>query len=91
MSTPVTTPTWSSWAEAVGVVMHPAHLRKTLTVAAVVGTVLLAINQLDVILSGEATARVWVKAAATYVVPFAVSNYGLLVASRRPRDGLTRP
>jgi hypothetical protein len=48
-----------------------------------VGTILFAINQLDVVLRGDATAVVWVKAAVTYHVPFAVSNAGVLVATRR--------
>jgi hypothetical protein len=49
-----------------------------------IGTVLFCINQLDVVLRGEATAAVWVKSLVTYVVPFAVSNAGVLVGSRRP-------
>jgi hypothetical protein len=49
----------------------------------VVGTVLFAINQLDVVVAGRATARVWVKAGLTHLVPFLVANYGLLVGARR--------
>ncbi len=67
---------------------HPSHLRKTVAIALVVGTVLFIINQLDVVLRGDATAAVWIKSAVTYVVPFCVSNAGVLVASRvepRPR------
>ena len=48
------------------------------------GTILFVINQLDVVLRGDATAVVWVKAAVTYLVPFCVANTGVLVASRRP-------
>jgi hypothetical protein len=62
--------------------MHPPHLRKTTTIALVVGTVLFCINQLDVVLRGDATAVVWLKSAVTYLVPFCVSNAGVLVASR---------
>lgn len=75
-------PTWSSWWEAMVVVGYPPHLRKTVTIALVVGTVLFCINQLDVVLRGDATAAVWIKSAITYLVPFGVSNAGLLVASR---------
>lgn len=71
-----------TWREAVGVVCYRPHLRKTATIALVVGTVLFCINQLDVVLRGDATALVWVKSAITYVVPFCVSNAGVLVASR---------
>ena len=77
-------PTWARWREAPRVVMYPSHLRKTIATALVVGTVLFCINQLDVVLRGEATAIVWVKSAVTYLVPFIVSNIGVLVASRRP-------
>ncbi len=45
---------------------------------------LFAINQLDVVLSGEATAKTWLKAGLTYVVPFVVANYGLLIGARAP-------
>ena len=75
-------PTWATWPQAVAVVCHPPHLRKTATIMLVVGTVLFCINQLDVVLRGDATAAVWIKAAVTYLVPFCVSNAGVLVASR---------
>ena len=39
---------------------------------------LTAINQLDVILAGDATAATWVKCGLNFVVPFVVSNLGLL-------------
>ncbi len=79
-------PTWTTWAEAVGVVCHRPHFRKTATIALVVGTVLFCINQLDVVLRGDATAVVWIKSAVTYLVPFCVSNAGVLVASRAERS-----
>lgn len=75
-------PTWSTWPEAVSVVCYPPHLRKTVTIALIVGTVLFCINQLDVVLRGDATTAVWIKSAITYLVPFCVSNAGVLVASR---------
>jgi hypothetical protein len=60
------------------------HLRQTIRAALVVGTVLFAINQLDVVLTGKATWVTWLKVMLTYLVPFLVANYGLLVAGRRP-------
>lgn len=54
-------------------------------IAAIVGTILFTINQLDVVLSGRATVGVWLKVGLTYLVPFCVSNWGILVATRRPR------
>jgi hypothetical protein len=49
-----------------------------------VGTILFAINQLNVVIDGHATTLVWTKAAVTYLVPFAVSNIGILIAAHRP-------
>ena len=43
------------------------------------------INQLDVVVRGDATAIVWIKSAVTYVVPFCVANAGVLVATRHDR------
>lgn len=79
----VTAPTWSSVPEAVSVVVHRPHLRMSLTTAVVVGTMLFAINQLDVVLAGDADLVVALKIALTYVVPFCVANVGMLTATRR--------
>jgi hypothetical protein len=58
----------------------------TITIALVVGTILFCINQLDVVVRGDATATVWIKSAVTYVVPFCVANAGVLVATRHDRQ-----
>jgi len=50
----------------------------------VVGIVLTAINQLDVILRGDATTFTWVKTGLNFCVPFVVSNLGLLAGAQRP-------
>ena len=75
--------TWSTWREARAILAQPALLRRTAAIALVVGTVLFCINQLDVVLRGEADATVWIKSAVTYVVPFCVSCAGVLVGTRR--------
>lgn len=80
-------PTWATVREALAVVAHPPNLRKTLLTAVVVGFILFAINQMDVVLTGDATASTWVKAALTFVVPFAVSNVGILIATHRRPPG----
>ncbi len=74
--------TWRGWRQARRVVGRPAHLRRTIATALVVGTVLFAINQLNVVLAGQATPVVWLKSALTYLVPFVVSNIGILIATR---------
>ena len=45
--------------------------------------ILTAINQLDVILAGDASVATWAKSAANFLVPFVVSNLGLLSARSR--------
>lgn len=75
--------TWSTWRDWPHVVFHRPNLRKTIRIALVVGTILFVINQLDVVLSGKATAFVWFKVGLTYAVPFCVSNSGILIATRR--------
>ena len=67
------------------VVLHRPHLRATLRIALIVGTVLFAINQLDVVLRGDATTATWVKGGVTYLVPFVVANLGVLTATRARR------
>lgn len=67
----------------VSVVCCRPHLRFTFRTALLVGTVLFAINHLDVVLDGRATAVTWIKAVITYVVPFVVANLGVLTATRR--------
>lgn len=76
-------PTWSTPSEAVRLICRRHNLVRTVGVALLVGTVLFCINQLDVVLGGEATASTWMKSALTYVVPFCVANYGVLTATRR--------
>lgn len=76
-------PSWLGWREALAVVTRPVYLKRTLATALAVGTVLFAINQLNVVLDGHASAVVWVKTGVTYLVPFTVSNIGVLIATRR--------
>jgi hypothetical protein len=49
-----------------------------------VGTVLFFINQADVVGGGQATAATWAKIGLSYLVPFFVSNYGIVIGSQRP-------
>jgi hypothetical protein len=73
-------------AEALRIVMRPEHLHRTVRIALVVGTILTLINQADVIAGGDATTVTWPKAGANYVVPFIVSNLGLLAGKRAERE-----
>jgi len=49
-------------------------LRRSLIVSLIVGTILVAINQGDVVLAGEIPV-IW-KLVLTYIVPFCVATYG---------------
>ena len=56
--------------------------RRSFTVALIVGTILMVINQADVLISGNLTALVAAKIGLTYLVPFSVSMYSALAANR---------
>ena len=82
--------------EALAPCRERATLRRTIRIALVVGCVLTVINQLNVLIRGGATALTGVKIGLNFLVPFVVSNLGVLAASRsatgtsaspdRPRD-----
>ena len=50
-------------------------IRRGLAAACVVGPVLTVINQYDVLLSLDFSARLWVKVGLTFLVPYSVSSY----------------
>ncbi|MGI8792865.1 MAG: nitrate/nitrite transporter NrtS [Acidimicrobiales bacterium] len=62
-----------------------AYLRRTITIAVVVGTLLSLVNQLHVLLDGSPDVGTWLRIAANYVIPFMVSNVGGLTATRATR------
>jgi len=76
-------PTWSTWREALQVVFHPPFLKRTLRIAVLVGCILFLINHFDEVLAGRVATSTWIKGLATFVVPFSVSNWGILTATRR--------
>jgi hypothetical protein len=75
--------TWSTWREMACVVVVPQHLKKTVSIALIVGTVFFAMTQLGVVAAGHATAMVWLKPALMYLTSLLVSNVGILSATRR--------
>ncbi len=70
-------------AEAVAYRGRPAHLRRTVRIALLVGLILNAINESGPIAHGQLGAGTWIRVALNFLVPFIVSNVGLL--SGRPR------
>lgn len=65
-------------SEALAYCLQPRNLRRTLRIALVVGVILTLINQSGVLFSGEATTVTWIRCGLNFVVPFLVSNAGLL-------------
>jgi len=68
--------------EACAFCLQRRNLRRTLRIALVVGIVLTLINQGSVIGSGHATTATWARCALNFLVPFLVSNAGLLSGRR---------
>lgn len=62
-----------------------ALVRRSAAVAAVVGTILVALNQGDALVSGEFPwGSQWPKLPLTYFVPFCVATYSALANGYRP-------
>ena len=61
---------------------RPQIVRRSLRVAAVVGTILVAINYFDRFVAGGLTPFDGLKMALTYLVPYCVSTYAAVEAVR---------
>jgi len=83
MPAPEVAPSWNTWREALALWFARTTLRRTLRIAAVVGTLLSLINQGSVIFGGDATTVTWLRVCFNYFVPFCVSSTGFLSATRR--------
>lgn len=73
---------WSRPSQAVALFVRGRTARTATPVAVVVGTVLSAVNQGDVVLAGAAGFGTWVRIAVNYLVPFCVASVGFLTACR---------
>jgi hypothetical protein len=74
---------WRTIREAARLVSSARIIRRTLTTAVVVGTLLSAINEGYLVAQGEVSAGTWARIAANYLIPFMVANVGVLSATRR--------
>ena len=63
--------------------LHRPMLKRSAIAAVVVGTILTALNQGDLLLSGQWNSALYWKIPLTYCVPFMVATYGALTNSRR--------
>ena len=61
---------------------HWPILRRSLMASAVVGSVLVALNQADVIFSSDPPQTLFWKIPLTYLVPFLVATWGALSSAR---------
>lgn len=61
---------------------RPDIAKRALRVALLVGTILTAINQGDLLLAGEWSPTVLAKVALTYLVPYCVSTFAAVQALR---------
>jgi len=71
-----------SWLETA---RRPEIVRRSLRIAAVVGTILVAINYTDRLLAGTLVGLDWVKMGVTYLVPYCVSTVAAVEAVRGAR------
>ena len=80
-------PTWSTWPECCRLLVTGATFHTSIRVALVVGTILSVVNQVTVMVGGDATTATWVRVAFNYLVPDAVSGSGYLAPFRVERSG----
>ena len=66
-----------AWIE---IALSPDVVRRSIKVGVLVGTILIAINYGDRLLTGSLAARDWIKMALTYLVPYSVSTYASVSA-----------
>ena len=78
---------WSTPREAGTLFLRGRTVRTALPIAAVVGTLLSAVNQGVIITGGDADTTTWIRVAVNFVVPFCVASFGYLAARRRPAPG----
>jgi hypothetical protein len=64
------------------VLRYRPMLRRSLLTSLVVGTILVAINQGNVLLGGDFPGSLAWKIPLTYMVPFCVATWGALINSR---------
>ena len=62
--------------------LQPSLLRRSILTAIVVGTIIIAINQGNVILDGHWPTDLYWKVPLSYCVPFFVTTWGALINSR---------
>ncbi len=65
--------------------LHKPMLKRSAIASVVVGTILTALNQGDLLVSGQWNSALYWKIPLTYCVPFLVASYGALTNSQRKK------
>lgn len=65
---------------------YRANRRRIAAIVAVVGTVLVGVNQGSVLAAGRLGPLLWVRVGLDYMIPACVSTMGVLAGSRRDRS-----
>lgn len=78
-----TPPTWATRPEALGVCLYRPNRRRIALIAAVVGTLLVGINQGSVLANEQLGWVVWLRIILDYLIPAFVSTMGVLAGTRR--------
>ena len=73
---------WSTYPQALSLVLRGATVRVAGRVALVVGTILSTANQGSVIVDGHSTLVTWLRVAVNYATPFVVASWGYLAGFR---------
>ena len=76
-------PTWRTPSEAFAVCLHRPNRRRVGAIAAVVGTLLVGINQGSVLAAGRLDWVVGARVVLDYLIPACVSTMGVLAGSRQ--------
>jgi hypothetical protein len=68
---------------AIRYLFHGSVLHRNLAIALIVGVALSAVNQGDVLMNGDLSARVWIKVLFNFFVPFTVASVSCVVNRSR--------
>ena len=76
---------WSTWPEALKLLVTGRTRRPALRISLIVGTLLTLFYQGEALLTGELDAETAARVTFNYCLPYVVSSVGFLLACRSPR------
>ena len=79
------------WWKRLRLVCTPQIMRRALGAAVLVGSILILLNQGDVLLSGQITRRVMMKALLTPIIPFCVTLLGAFLNTHSTMRSAPQP